>query len=339
MCSMDHPSDAAAAVRQTRRDIVIAMGRIALVLGSGGARGYAHIGAIEVLEEHGHEVVTVAGSSMGALIGGLYSAGKLGEFTVWALGLRQFDILRLVDPAVGAAGLVRAQRVTRHLSDMLGGMSIEDARIPYTAVATDLGSRREVWFQQGPMDVAIRASIAMPSLITPVVVGDRLLIDGGVVNPLPIEPTLAVAADLTVAVNLNGPSGAPSQSKDPATSTPFHASADETPVGQAWLDRFRRGASDLLAQSPLQRKKVEPSTPDLYRLDQPPKDLSYLDLLTQTVDMMSTIITRYRTSANAPDVTIQVPHDACRVTDFHRAEEMVALGRRLTEEALARAGL
>lgn len=270
------------------------MARIALVLGSGGARGYAHIGAIEVLEERGHEIVTVAGSSMGALVGGLHVAGKLGDFTVWAMGLKQFDVWRLMDPAVREPGLVRAQRVTRHLSRLLDGIHIEEATVPYTAVATDLRSRREVWFQRGPMDVAIRASIAMPSFITPVLVDDRLLIDGGVVNPVPVEPTLAVPADHTIAVNLNGPS------------------------------RRTRPDPDRVA---------------------PPTDkntggtLGYLELVQQTVDLMSDMITRYRTAGNAPDVVVPVPHDACRVTDFHRAEEMVTLGRRLTTAALDRAGL
>lgn len=319
------------------------MGRIALVLGSGGARGYAHIGVIQVLEERGHEVATVSGASMGALIGGLHVAGKLGDFTVWALGLKQFDVLRMMDLAVREPGLVRADRITRYLSGLLDGIQIEDSPIPYTAVATDLGSRREVWFQRGPMDVAIRASIAMPSFITPVVVGDRLLIDGGVVNPLPIEPTLSTPVDATIAVELNGPSRARSRGKEVAVATPYHASADEgdeESSGRDWLERFRMGAADLFAQTAWARRNVEPArSDDLYRLGPAPKDLSYLDLVAQTVDMMGSMIARYRSASNPPDVAIQVPHDAARVSEFHRASDMITLGRRLATEALDRAGL
>ena len=324
------------------------MGRIALVLGSGGARGYAHIGVIQVLEERGHEVAAVSGASMGALIGGLHVAGKLGEFTGWALGLKQFDVLRMMDLTVREPGLVRGDRITRHLSGLLDGIQIEDSPIPYTAVATDLGSRREVWFQQGPMDVAIRASIAMPSFITPVVVGDRLLIDGGVVNPLPIEPTLSTPVDATVAVELNGPSRADSRNKDIAISTPYHASADEVDqesTGRDWLERFRMGAVDLFAQTAWPqtawaRKNVDPArSNDLYRLGPAPKGLSYLDLVAQSVDMMGSMIARYRSASNPPDVAIQIPHDAARVSEFHRASGMITLGRKLANEALDRAGL
>lgn len=315
------------------------MARLAVVLGSGGARGYAHIGALEVAEERGHEVVAISGSSMGALVGGLTAAGKLGQFTVWVTGMNQFDVLRMLDPAaVGSPGLVNAKRVTKKLSDMLEGVRIEDLKIPYTAVATDLGSRREVWFQRGPLDVAIRASIAMPSFITPVLVGDRLMVDGGVVNPLPIEPTLAVPADGVLAVDLNGPSRA--RKPEQRVSTPLHATADATP-SRDWLERFRRGAAELLDQSGLSNlvKKVEPDqTPDLYTLAPAPKDLTYVDLATQTVDLMGSLITRYRSASNQPDIMIRVPHDACRVADFHRAPEMIALGRRLATEAFDAAG-
>src|SRR3954468_13867645 len=131
--------------------------RVALALGSGGARGYAHIGAIQVLEERGYEIVTIAGSSMGALVGGLCAAGKLPEYTEWVCGLSQFDVLRLLDLSLSAPGAIRAEKIFARVRELLDGVLIEDLPIPFTAVATDLAARKAVWFQRGPAQVAIRA--------------------------------------------------------------------------------------------------------------------------------------------------------------------------------------
>ena len=172
--------------------------RVALALGSGGARGYAHIGAIDVLTERGYEVVAVAGSSMGALVGGLHAAGKLAAYTDWVTTLNQRDVLRLLDVSLNGAGVMRLERVLARMTDYLDGVMIEDLPIPYTAVATDLGARREVWFTSGPLETAIRASIAIPAMITPIMVNGRLLVDGGVLNPVPMEPVMGVDADFTM---------------------------------------------------------------------------------------------------------------------------------------------
>ncbi len=181
--------------------------RIALALGSGGARGYAHIGVIRELEARGHEIVAVSGSSMGAVVGGVYAAGKLDEFEEWVRPLSQSDIVRLIDPALTGGGAIRARRVMGKLGGILDGVRIEDLRVPYTAVATDMRARREIWFNRGPLDVALRASFAIPSVITPAVVGERLLIDGGVMNPVPVEPLIPSHADILVAVSLTGRRG------------------------------------------------------------------------------------------------------------------------------------
>ena len=176
----------------------------AVVLGSGGARGYAHIGALQVIVERGFDIVALAGSSMGALVGGVYAAGCLDEYTAWVTGLRHLDVLRLVDLSLSAGGAIRGEKVFAIVRDMVGDMRIEDLPIAYTAVATDLLSHREVWFQDGSLSDAIRASIAIPSLFTPVVSGDQLLVDGALMNPVPILPTLPAQADVTIAVHLSG---------------------------------------------------------------------------------------------------------------------------------------
>jgi NTE family protein len=131
--------------------------RVALALGSGGARGYAHIGVINELRDRGYDIVGIAGSSMGALVGGLQAADKLDDFTDWAKSLTQRAVLRLLDPAITAAGVLRAEKILDAVRDILGEVTIEDLPIPYTAVSTDLISGKSVWLQRGPVDAAIRA--------------------------------------------------------------------------------------------------------------------------------------------------------------------------------------
>ncbi|MCO8271793.1 patatin-like phospholipase family protein [Actinoplanes sp. TRM 88003] len=283
--------------------------RVALALGSGGARGFAHIGAIEVLEERGFEISAVAGSSMGALVGGVMAAGRLKDFRDWAVSLKQRDVLRLLDPKWAAAGAIGATRLITHLNEFLTDIEIENLPIPYTAVATDIEARREVWFQKGLLRTAVRASIAIPGVITPVVVDGRLLADGGLLNPVPIEPTAASGADLTIAVSLQ----APRATQEPAS--PVRATA--TPQ---WVEDIRQR---------FHTKKAPPALPD---------GLGIGTVLGLSLDAMQDLIARYRMAGLPPDIHIAVPVSASSVMDFSRAAELVALGRELTTKALDDAG-
>jgi NTE family protein len=323
--------------------------RVALALGSGGARGYAHIGALEVLRERDFEVVSIAGTSMGALVGGLAAAGVLDEYAEWARALTQRDILRLLDPTLSAPGAFRATKILAKVNELLDGARIEDLPIPFTAVATDLNARREVWFQRGPVDVAIRASVAIPSVITPVMINGRLLVDGGLMNPVPIEPTVAAVADLTVAVSL---SGVPATT---ASASPLKESSEPRPRDE-WAERLRRGAAGLLDADRFRAlsgrlasvRRVAGGAEDhtaeelearsATTLESLPGDLGVRDLLNMSFETMSALITRYRMASMPPDVLVTVPVNACRTMDFHRAAEMIALGRRLTVDALESAG-
>lgn len=189
--------------------------RVALALGSGGARGYAHIGVIQALRERGYDIVGIAGSSMGAVVGGVHAAGRLDEFAHWAKSLTQRTILRLLDPSISAAGILRAEKILDAVRDIVGPVAIEQLPIPYTAVATDLLAGKSVWFQRGPLDAAIRASIAIPGVIAPHEVDGRLLADGGILDPLPMAPIAGVNADLTIAVSLNGSEAGPARDAEP----------------------------------------------------------------------------------------------------------------------------
>jgi len=177
---------------------------VSLVLGSGGARGYAHIGVIEVLEEKGFTIKAISGASMGALVGGVYAAGKLPEFKEWVTDFSYLGFLKLLDFSLREPGAIRGDRLFKVIREMIGDVKIQNLPIEFTAVATDLISQQEIWFQRGNLTRAMRASISIPSLFTPVSLKGMLLVDGGVLNPLPIIPTVSAHSDLIVAVDLAG---------------------------------------------------------------------------------------------------------------------------------------
>lgn len=315
----------------------MAPNRVALALGGGGARGYAHIGVIEVLEERGYEIVSIAGTSMGALVGGIHAAGALEPYTEWVRGLTQRDMFRLLDPSLKALGAIRAEKILAKVSELLDGAMIEDLRVPFTAVATDLLARKEVWFQEGPVDAAIRASIALPSVITPVVINGRLLSDGGLMNPIPIAATAAARADMTIGVSLSG------EGTLPAGRTPEPETSAEDAATDEFLDRVLKGAAQVFDRVGGARGT---STEDIEEdadaveptgvLEPLPPGLGGLDVMRMALDAMQSVVTRYRLASYPPDLLITVPKNSCRVLDFHRADEMIALGRKLTIEALDR---
>ena len=313
--------------------------RVALSLGAGGARGYAHIGALQVLKERDLEVVGIAGASMGALVGGLHAAGRLADYTDWVLTLTQLQVVRLLDVSRSGSGAFRAEKVFTRMRDLIDGVAIEDLPIPFTAVATDLFARRPVWFQRGPLDVAIRASIAMPGVFTPVVEGGRVLVDGGVMDPVPVAPIASIPADLHIAVSLGG-EREPLGREDPLVE---HGAAGTL------SERIRRGASSLfdhdlvrsvtarLGTAPDPGSTGEESVVSPY--GEAPQELHGFEVMTLSLEAMQAVVARYQLAGNPPDVLVTVSKDACRTMDFHRAAEMIELGRTLTAEALDRAGV
>lgn len=303
--------------------------RVALALGSGGARGYAHIGVIDELRDRGYEVVGVSGSSMGALVGGLHAAGKLDDFAAWARTLTQRAMLRLLDPSISAAGIFRAEKLLDAVRDILGEATIEALPIPYTAVATDLIAGKSVWLQRGPLDAAIRASIAIPGLIAPHVLGDRLLADGGILDPLPMAPIAAVSADLTIAVSLSG--------GDPSS---IAAVVDPEPrPTPEWLTRMMRSTSSVLdrptARAVLSRfgAAIPPDEP-VESVESGIPRLGSFEVMNRTIDIAQSALARHTLAAYPPDLLIEVPRTACRSLEFHRAAEVIAIGRELTARAL-----
>ena len=317
---------------------------MALALGSGGARGYAHIGVIEVLTARGYDIVGITGSSMGAMIGGLHAAGHLDEFADWAKSLTQRTILRLLDPSISAAGVLRAEKILETVRDILGPVAIEQLPIPYTAVATDLLAGKSVWFQRGPLDEAIRASIAIPGVIAPHEVDGRLLADGGILDPLPMAPLAAVNADLTIAVGVSGSEAINKREPEPgstvewlnrmvrSTSALLDATAVRSlldrPTARAVLSRF--GADTWSEDSD---EEIPESEGELVEPPGVPK-LGSFEVVYRAFDIAQSALTRHTLSAYPPDLLIEVPRSTSRSLDFHRAEEVIAVGRALADQAL-----
>lgn len=305
--------------------------RVALALGSGGARGYAHIGAIRELEARGLQIVTVAGSSMGALVGGLYCAGKLDEYTEWVSGLTQFDVMRLMDVSLAkSGGVIGAERVLARVREIVGEESIENLPIPFTAVATDLNAGRAVWFQRDSLIDAIRASIAIPGVISPHEYQGRLLGDGGVLDPLPVAPTSAVPSDITIGVVLDSDNGAHGALEPESRSK----GTLRRNFGELLDSDFVRTMRDRLGIDALPGESLiadEDDEPEQVRDD---RRMGRLEVLTRSLDIMQVALTRYQVAGYPPDLLIQIPRKSVRVMDFHKGAEMIELGRSLTAAAL-----
>ncbi|HID49559.1 MAG TPA: serine protease [Chromatiales bacterium] len=289
---------------------------VSLVLGSGGARGLAHIGIIHWLEEHEYEIRAISGASMGALIGGIYAAGKLDLYTNWVSALRKRDVLGLLDFSFSKSGIFSGDRIMQTLRDLLGDMNIENLPIAFTAVATDLDAEKEIWINEGSLFDAIRASISIPSVFTPVRYKGHLLVDGGLLNPVPIAPTVYDVTDLTIAVNLRGkreklprPAGSP-------------AARDKDPGYQVAIRQFVESLQEKLLPENEPRQKGK-------------ETVTVVDLVNRSFETMQDTITRFKMAAYNPDFIIDIPANACTTFEFYRAEEMIALGYERAERELA----
>jgi NTE family protein len=285
---------------------------VSLVLGSGGARGLAHIGVIYELQDRGYTIGSISGCSIGALVGGVHAAGKLEEFEGWVREISKIDIVTLLDISWGKQGLFKGDKVIRTLVDLVGDLTIEELPIPYTAIAADIANEKEVWINSGRLFDAIRASISLPLFFTPVTFKDTYLIDGGVLNPVPIAPTFNDDTDLTVAVNLGG-----------------------HPVEKN--DIIQDIKEDTSKASRL-RTKLDRFIDDLKRSsDSSDNSLGLYDVANQAFDAMQGTIARQKLAAYPPDIVIEIARNACGTLEFDRAAEMIELGRSKAQESLANA--
>lgn len=280
--------------------------KIALVLSGGGARGLAHIGAIETLESHGYEITSIAGCSMGALIGGMYAAGKLPEVKDWVLALDRRKVLSLVDFSLSLTHLVKGDRVMEALKEIVPDVNIENLPIPYTAVATDWNSGKEVVFDHGSLYDAIRASISIPLFLNPVRREDMLLVDGGLVNSLPLNRVVRHSGDLLFGINVS----------------------------------THDYQGELLMQQFVERKLLSKSMPAavMNRIMKHFEgiNINYVTLLMRTIAIMLEQNTRQQILISRPDLVVQVPMKRYGVFDFDKAAAILQIGKHKTSRALRR---
>jgi len=274
---------------------------VALVLSSGGSRGLAHIGVINELEKQGFQISSVSGSSIGSVIGGLYAMGKLHEYTHWVSSFNKKDVWGFMDFTLASNGLLKGERVFDKMKTFIPDMNIEDMPIPFAAVATDILHEKEVVFTKGSFYEAIRASVAIPAVFTPVKYTDTILVDGGILNPIPIEYVSRKNGDLLIVVNLYG---------DKKTDI-----SKETNNNNGYLNRLMNTISTLIL------------TGDKH-------SAGYYSLLSGTTSAMIHRIAKMSIEKHKPDLVINIPHDSANTFDFYRAKELIELGENATKKAL-----
>ncbi len=286
-----------------------------LVLGSGGARGLAHIGVIHWLEENDFKIKSIVGCSIGAVIGGVYAAGKLDEYEQWVRTITKVDIVTLLDLSWEKSGLVRGDKIINTLIGLVGEKLIEDLTISYTAVAADIKGQKEIWMRSGSLFDAMRASFAIPLLFTPFKHNGVDLVDGGVLNPVPIAPAFCDESDMIIAVNLGGPEESPKNL--PAVSVPpaFPTSPFREKINH-FIDRLQQSVTSSSS-----------------------RDWRAYDIAIQAFEAMQSTIARQKLAVYPPDIVIEIPRNACWTLEFDRASEMIELGYRKAKEGFAQAAL
>lgn len=307
--------------------------QVALVLGAGGARGFAQIGVIEALEARGLDVVAVSGSSSGALVGGIYAAGKLADFREQLLRMDRSHFLRLLDPGLGLAGLLRGERLVAAMRDVVGNPTIESLPKLFTAVAVDLQRQRVVWLRSGPLWDALRASFAIPGLFTPHEVDGRLLVDGGLLAPLPITATRLSGAHRLVAVDMHSwperPPGEPARPGPPREAEPANPEEHE-----GWLERV----GDWIGSHVGHRGDRHDDGDGDPGIPTGRTAIGLVELMSRSLDTMQAQIARVELALDPPELVIRIPRDACQFYEFWRAAELIDIGRAEAEKALDAAG-
>lgn len=286
--------------------------KIELILGSGGARGIAHIKVIELLQRDGFEIDRVVGCSMGAVVGGVFCAGYMDIYKDWLLTLNRSQLFNLMDFTLTNMGFLKGERVLGKMHEITGDQLIEDLPIPYTAVATDMINKKEVYFHKGDLYAAMRASMSIPGIFTPVLHDGVILVDGGVLNPLPLNLAERKSDTLVVAVSLNGPSG----TEVPEIKNPGQDGSPDANVAEHknWLSRFISQPKEKARQIPR---------------------FSLIDLMTHSYEFTQDKLVEMTVRAYPPDIVVQIPTSSCGLFDFHKASKLLEIGEEYYEKAMS----
>ena len=292
--------------------------QVTLVLGGGAARGLAHIGVIRVLEDEGFDISAITGTSMGALVGGIYAAGKLDTYTDWATSLTKKDVIQYLDVSfLAKSGILKGDLIIEALRDFVGDVSIENLPIHFLAVATDLTARKEVWITKGDLFDAIRASISVPGVFTPHRIAGRWMVDGGLLNPVPVTPAAQTLSGITIAVDVTGPRSANPFGEIESTNH------ESPPQLRKKIDDFLESVQDYLGTE-------SPQEDDYPALS---------DVLINSFETMQETLSRYKLAANPPDLLISIPKNICAAHEFFRASELIEAGAWWARRALETADL
>jgi len=274
---------------------------VALVLSGGGARGMAHIGVIEELNAQGYNITSIAGTSIGSVIGGVYISGTLNEFKDWVTQVSKFDIFKLMDFAVSKAGFIKGEKVFKKLQKFILNDNIENLDIPFAAVAVDIIQHKEIVFTSGNLADSIRASVAIPTVLKPFKFNTVDLVDGGVLNPLPLNRVHRNNPDLLVAVDLNADIHYESPENIVRSENGNHTYESALNyINEKWSKYFKNGKN---------------------------KQIGFFDLVTLSVYAMQVKLTQLAIKENKPDILIQISKNSCDLFEFHRSEEMIEYGR------------
>ena len=295
-----------------------------MVLGSGGARGIAHIGVIQMLLQDGYEIIEVMGSSMGAVVGGMYCAGFLTQYTEWLLKQSKSDVYRLFDITFSMKGFVKGERIFGVLEQLAGKQQIEKLPVPFTAIATDMLTRTEVHFTEGDLYKALRASTGIPGVFTPVAENNSLFVDGGVLNPLPVNLVKRREDSIIVAVNLNGSFSNEILVEKKPDSAGLPQTENES---QAILNKLRSFFNSA--------SRTEAKTPEAIVVP----NLSMFELLNASYDATLDRLVEITLESSPADVLVEIPSNACSVFEFYRSAELINLGKTAYTNAMVRSGL
>ena len=298
--------------------------RIGVAFGSGSARGWAHLGVLRALEERGIQPVAVAGASVGALVAAAAASGQWRALEAWVRTLTRVDVWRLLDTTFRGGGVMRGNRLMQAIGEQIADRRIEALPCAFAAVAADLNTGEEIWLRSGSMLAAVRASSGMPGLFAPFWHQERWMIDGGVVNPVPVSLCRALGAEYVIAVNLNVPVHERWQTRrrnEAATETVAQADAGEAAAAEAGWARFDR-FSELL-DGLVESLKPEPS-----------REPGLFDVMAGSIHIMQDHIARSRMSVDPPDLEISPPLGHLQLMDFHRAAETIEAGYQTARQAL-----
>ena len=277
---------------------------IALVLSSGAARGVAHIAVIEELLRDGHKITSIAGSSMGAVVGGMYAAGTLTQYKEWLKKLDYWDVFNLLDFSISSNGFIKGEKVFKKTAPFIPKINIEDLSIPFVAVASDIVHKQVVVYDHGDLKAAIRASVSIPTVLHPIKVGDSLIVDGGVANPIPVDLVKRLPGDKLVVVDVNA-------------NVPFTK------------PKMKEKEQNFINDLRIHYQK--------WRNSDKKKDnsLGIFDVLNESIDLTQETLSKLMLQQYQPDLIIEVSRKLCGTMDFHKTPEILALGREAYFKAIA----